>query len=85
MKSKKISWILGGGLLAAFTAGLCCIGPPIFLALGLGSFTAAAFFETVRPLLLILAAVFLGWALYFVLRRRKTSGDTRRIEHGANE
>ncbi len=70
MKSKKRSWILGGGLLAAFTAGLCCIGPPIFLALGLGSFTAAAFFQAVRPLLLILTAVFLGWAWYSVLRRR---------------
>ena len=85
MKSKKISWILGGGLLAAFTAGLCCIGPPIFLALGLGSFTAAAFFEALRPVFLILTAVFLGWALYSVLRRRKASGETRRIEQGANE
>lgn len=73
MKSKKISWVLGGGLLAAFTAGLCCIGPSIFLALGLGSFTAAAFFEVLRPVFLILTAVFLGWAWYFVLRRRKVS------------
>ena len=73
MKSKKISWVLGGGLLAAFTAGLCCIGPPLFLALGLGSFTAAAFFEVLRPVFLILTAVFLGWAWYTVLQRRKVS------------
>ena len=73
MKSKKISWVLGGGLLAAFTAGLCCIGPPIFLALGLGSFTVAAFFEAARPLLLILTAVFLGWAWYALLKRKKVS------------
>ena len=73
MKSKKRSWILGGGLLAAFTAGLCCIGPPVFLALGLGSFTAAAFFEVVRPAFLILAAIFLGWAWYTLLQRKKGS------------
>jgi len=73
MKSKKRSWILGGGLLAAFTAGLCCIGPPIFLTLGLGSFTAAAFFELLRPAFLILTAVFLGWAWYTLLQRKKVS------------
>ena len=73
MKSKKRSWILGGGLLAAFTAGLCCIGPPIFLALGLGSFTAAAFFVLLRPAFLILTAVFLGWAWYTLLQRKKVS------------
>ena len=73
MKSIKKSWVLGGGLLAAFTAGLCCIGPPIFLALGLGSFTAAAFFEVLRPVFLILTALFLGWAWYTVLQRRKVA------------
>lgn len=56
-------WVIGGGLLAGLTASMCCIGPALFVLLGLGSFTAAAFFASLRPFLIGLALVFLlvGW------------------------
>lgn len=60
-ESKKRNWLLTGGLGAAFLGSLCCIGPAVFIALGLGSFSAGAFFESIRPWmggLAIIALVF---------------------------
>jgi hypothetical protein len=36
---------LGGSVLAAITASLCCIGPLAAVALGAGGFAASAVFE----------------------------------------
>ena len=72
-----------GGLLAAFLASICCIGPIVFAALGVGvgatGFLAstAGFLKTLlpyRPLFIGLTAVFLGIGFY-VAYRKPTVGD----------
>lgn len=54
----------GGAVAAAAAASLCCIGPLIFVALGLGAFGASAVFETLRPYLLSAAVLLLAFGFY---------------------
>ena len=67
-----------GGLLAAFLASICCIGPVVFAALGVGvgatGFLAgtAGFLKALlpyRPLFIGLTTVFLGVSFYVAYRR----------------
>ncbi len=66
-------WTLGGAVTAAVAASLCCLGPLLSLGLGLGSFTAAAFFAQWRPALLLLTLFLLGAGWFLAIRRRNTS------------
>src|SRR5260370_11550143 len=61
---------VGGAIITAFVASLCCLGPLFFIALGLGAFGAAAAFETARPYLLGLALLLLAFGFYQVYFRR---------------
>ncbi len=56
-------------ILAAITASLCCLGPIAAVVLGLGSFSAAAVFETWRPYLLGVTFGLLALGFYFTYRR----------------
>lgn len=56
-------------ILAAITASLCCLGPIAAVVLGLGSFGAAAVFETWRPYLLGVTFGLLALGFYFTYRR----------------
>jgi copper chaperone CopZ len=60
----------GGAVAAAAAASLCCIGPLLFVLLGLGAFGAAAALETVRPYLLVAAALLLAFGFYQAYFRR---------------
>ena len=60
----KERWAMGGAVLTAFAASLCCVGPLLFIALGLGAFSAASIFESMRPWLLGVTAVFLAIGFY---------------------
>lgn len=62
---------LGGSLLAAIAASLCCIGPLVAVVMGAGAFGAAAVFEAVRPYLLGLTGLLLASAFYLVYRKRE--------------
>lgn len=75
-----------GTLLSAFLASVCCVGPVIFAALGVGAgatgilaagadLTAA--FVPFRPLFIGISVLFLGFAFYAVYRKKATdsSGD----------
>ena len=57
-------------VIAAGLASLCCIGPLLAVGLGLGVFGAAAFFESVRPYLLFVAAGLLGAVFYLTYRKK---------------
>ena len=72
-----------GGLLAAFLASICCIGPVVFAALGVGvgatGFLAgtAGFLKALlpyRPLFIGLTTVFLGVGFYVAYRRPMVGG-----------
>lgn len=64
---------LGGSVLAAITASLCCIGPLVALALGTGGFAASAVFEKWRPVFLGVTFVLLALAWYLTYRKAKTA------------
>lgn len=70
MKEKTI---LGGSVVAAFAASLCCITPLLFVLLGVGSLGAAAtIFETARPYMMVGAVLLLAIAYYRIYFKRET-------------
>lgn len=68
MKEERLA--MGGAVLAAFAASLCCIAPLLFVVFGLGAFGAATAFETARPFLLGAAALLLAFGFYRAYFRR---------------
>lgn len=80
--AKPISIASLGGIIAAFFASLCCIGPTVFAALGVGvgatGFLAstAGFlkgFVPYRPFFIVLAVIAIGTGFYLVYRKPKTT------------
>jgi len=64
---------LGALIIAAITASLCCIGPLVATLLGIGSFGAAAVFESWRPYLLGVTFALLAAAFYSTYRKREVA------------
>ena len=62
---------LGGSVLAAITASLCCIGPLVAVALGAGGFAVSAVFEKWRPVFLGVTFALLALAWYLTYRKPK--------------
>lgn len=74
----KEGWSTVGGVLSAFLSSVCCIGPLILSALGVGagatgflggSARFAASMVPYRPFFVLLALAFLGLGFYGVYRR----------------
>jgi mercuric ion transport protein len=61
---------LAGAVLAALAASLCCVGPLLLLALGVGGAWASSLrvLEPYRPILIALTLGFLGFAFYRAYR-----------------
>jgi mercuric ion transport protein len=59
---------LGGSVLSAITASLCCIGPLVAVIVGASSFAAAGLFAQWRPLFLVITALMLAMAWYLTYR-----------------
>ncbi|MCA1556295.1 MAG: cation transporter [Acidobacteria bacterium] len=68
MKEERLA--TGGAVVAAIAASLCCVGPLVFAALGLGAFGAATAFESARPYLLGAAVLLLAFGFYRAYFRR---------------
>src|SRR5215213_3335933 len=62
----KEKTVLGGAIVAAFAASLCCIAPLLFVLLGVGSLGMAAIFEPFRPYMMGGAVVLLALAYYWI-------------------
>ena len=62
---RKTVWAGVGGLTAAGLGSLCCIGPILFVTLGVGA-GAASTFESLRPLFGTLMVALLGIGFYTV-------------------
>lgn len=58
-----------GGIVAALLGSLCCVGPVLFLALGIGAGLASTF-EPLRPVFGALMVAALGTGFYTVYGRR---------------
>ncbi len=62
---------VGGAIVAAFASSLCCLGPLLFAALGLGGAGLLVEFQASRPYFAALALVLLGTGLFFTYRRHR--------------
>ena len=71
MSEKRLA--VGGAIAAAIAASLCCVGPVLLAALGLGAFGAASFFAAARPYLLAGAVLLLAVGFYWTYFRRGTA------------
>ncbi len=66
---------LGGAVVAAVAASLCCILPVVAIAFGLGAFGIASVFESLRPYLLIVVFAALAFSFYRTYFRREDCGE----------
>src|SRR5260370_41793309 len=62
---------LGGSVLSAIAASLCCIGPLVAVIVGASGFAAAGLFAQWRPLFLSITALMLAATWYLTYRRTK--------------
>lgn len=71
MKDKLLS---GGGIITALLASLCCITPVLAVLGGLGGIAATfSFLESLRPYLIGLTVIVLGYAFYKAYKPIKNS------------
>lgn len=65
-------WSLAGALTAAIAASICCVGPLVLLALGVGGAWASklTMLEPYRPIFMALTLGFLGFAFFRAYRSR---------------
>lgn len=61
-----------GGVVAALLGSLCCVGPLLFVTLGVGAGFASAF-EPLRPLFGVVMLALLAAGFYAVYGRRTTA------------
>ncbi len=71
MKETNRNLFLGSAFFVAIVSSLCCILPVLSIALGIGAFGFASVFETLRPYLLIIAFLALGFGFYQTYFRRQ--------------
>lgn len=69
----KEKTVLGGAVVAAFAASLCCITPLLFVLLGFGSLGMATIFEPFRPYLMGGAVILLALAYYWIYFKKDKS------------
>lgn len=60
-----------GALAAGILASVCCLGPAVLGALGLGTVALGSGLDKFRPLFAVATAGLLGAAFYFVYRKRE--------------
>jgi len=73
-KSSEKKWI-GAGLLAAVAASLCCITPVLAVLGGLGGIASTfSWLDPLRPYLIGVTAVVLGYAFYNAYKPKKEGG-----------
>lgn len=73
-KSEKSSRrSIAGAVLAAVAASICCVGPLLLLALGIGGAWIGTLtaLEPYRPLFIVATFLFLGYAFYRIYRKPK--------------
>lgn len=65
----------GGAFIVAVASSLCCILPVVAVVFGLGAFSVASTFESLRPYLLLVVFVALAFGFYQTYFRRKKCED----------
>ena len=74
-----------GTIVTAFLASLCCIGPIVFAALGLGGVGFMVGLEAYRPWFMGFTIIFLAGAFYYTYRKREVACEdgSCKIESGS--
>lgn len=67
---------IGGAVVAAFASSLCCLGPLLLAALGLGGAGLLVKLEAYRPYFATLTLVLLGAGFYLTYRRPRLAPAT---------
>ncbi len=67
---------VGGAIVAAFASSLCCLGPLLFAALGLGGAGLLVELQAFRPYFAALTLVLLGAGFFFTYRRPRPAPAT---------
>lgn len=67
---------IGAAIVAAFVSSLCCIGPLVLAALGLGGAGLLVKLEAYRPYLAAVTLGLLGAGFYLTYRRRRPAGTS---------
>jgi mercuric ion transport protein len=62
--------VVGGAVVTGLLASLCCVGPLLFVLLGVSAFGAATAFESARPYLLAGSVLLLALGYYWTYFRR---------------
>lgn len=75
---RKRKWGIAGVIVSAVAASICCTGPLILLALGVGGASVGSLtaFEAYRPFMSLLTMGFLGYAFYRVYRQPQEPCDS---------
>lgn len=68
MRAARALATVAGAVTSALLASLCCIGPLVFAALGIGGAGLLVRFEPYRPLFSVLTLGMLGTGFYFTYR-----------------
>ena len=73
VSGRRSLWATAGAIGAAFLASLCCIGPLVFVAFGVGAGLASTF-EPLRPLFTALTVGLIAFGFH-VVYGKKPRGD----------
>jgi copper chaperone CopZ len=68
---KKTNFLSLGAALSAILASLCCVGPAVLSIIGVAGIGVFSFFETYRPLLIVVTAALLSIGFFLVYRKRE--------------
>jgi mercuric ion transport protein len=66
----KSGWFIGGGVIAAVGASLCCIGPLILTVVGVSGAAALTRFEILRVPMIVVVVLLFGVAGYSLFRKK---------------
>ena len=69
MKNEK--WLGIAAVSSAFAASLCCVGPSLFIALGIGGLGGFSVFDRYRPVFMVFTLAVLGTAFFLTYRKRQ--------------
>lgn len=81
-RSRTLSGLtVAGAVVSALLASVCCIGPLVLAALGIGGAGLLARFDVYRPIFTVATAALLGVGFWLAYRKPKVKGDACGCEY----
>ncbi|WP_372655441.1 mercuric transporter MerT family protein [Halobacteriovorax sp.] len=73
--SNLIKWITSGGVIGAVASSICCVGPIVLGAIGVGGASSLLFLEEYRNIILVVVTILItiGWIMNYRLEKRECS------------